>query len=579
MEFIRSAQDQQSFAAYRYSRFMALPLRQKLRWLSASVLLSLILLVSLIEARSSPKLLTENSSDEQPITYQVFQTSDLDFSPDKLHLDSGGAVFLPVDNNYVNLGKREVLWLKINLTNYHDGQSQARNAILVIKRNGIYTPAELYFQTKQTKQTKQTNQSNVREGNRWRKQVFNASAQFHNHLVAGLAQDLSSTTLYVKLSGQYLRASIDILSQPAFFTDLQNNALLDGLFYGILVLFILYNMMLYIRLKTQSYLAYSALLLVLCLWFLSGQGWLSYVWPQVQFIQHSTVLLGALLALAIAEFAKHYLQIKTLSKPLLLILTVSQCLLVLLLLVRFTLAEYLSQPLAKLAYVFGLMLIFCIIVACLGSAILAVTRHRGAAWYYLVATSLFFVMLILMGLSAGNVINMHFSWQLLQVTSAIEVLIYSAGLVAIYHQQQLKNQTMQAALTQAQASLVKQLEISNALKDKVLSNAIEPKLFPELAKLTKLLPSVLYVRAMGNYCSVIYKTNQSKKKLELECSLQNLVDSFGNEFFVRTHKSYLINPTQGFYLQRRTSADYDLNMMNELLPVGRKYLADIKARL
>jgi DNA-binding LytR/AlgR family response regulator len=200
-----------------------------------------------------------------------------------------------------------------------------------------------------------------------------------------------------------------------------------------------------------------------------------------------------------------------------------------------------------------------------------------AAWYYLTATVMFFIVASIMGLSAGNIINFNFSWPLLQITSTIEILIFSAGLVSIYYQQQQKELVIEQQLKQTQLRLVKALEISNTLKDKVLNNVVDHKLFPELAKVTDLLADIIYVQALGNDCLVVYTKNNRKSKLELACNLQSLLDSFGNEYFMRVHKSYLVNPQNPMLLQRRTSADYDINILSELIPVGRKHLNQIKA--
>ena len=126
---------------------------------------------------------------------------------------------------------------------------------------------------------------------------------------------------------------------------------------------------------------------------------------------------------------------------------------------------------------------------------------------------MFFFMATIMGLSAGNIIDFHFSWPLLQMTSAIEILIFSAGLVSIYYQQQQNEMAVEIELQQAQQKLVKQLEISNQLKDKVLNNVVDHKLFPELAKVTAFLPDIIYVQALGNDSLVVYKKITVKVKL------------------------------------------------------------------
>jgi len=334
--------------------------------------------------------------------------------------------------------------------------------------------------------------------------------------------------------------------------------------------------MLYLRLKTPSYLAYSIMLLLLGSWFLSGQGWLEYLLPEATYLKNMTVIIGGLLIVSIGEFAKHYLHIKTLSRRIYQVLVVAQLLLLLLLAVRLSLQDLLPSSVKQFAYGFGLLICFVIFIACFIAAIIGVNKQKTAAGYYLTATIMFFVMATIMGLSAGNIIDFHFSWPLLQATSAVEIIIFSAGLVSIYYQQQQNEMAIEIALQQAQHKLVKQLEISNELKDKVLNNVVDHKLFPELAKVTAFLPEIIYVQALGNECLVVYKKNHRKSKVELACNLQNLLESFDDEYLIRVHKSYLVNPLQPMSLQRRTSADYDLQLDKETVPVGRKYLNEVK---
>lgn len=335
--------------------------------------------------------------------------------------------------------------------------------------------------------------------------------------------------------------------------------------------------MLFLRLKEPSYGAYSAMLTVLLLWFCSAQGWFQFLFPTTPILHNLTVSLGLLLAAACAEFAKHYLQIKSLSPRLYLVMSVMQWMVVLLFVSKVFFADVFNASVYQVGYGVGLVTSFGIIGSCFFSALLGIKKQLVAAWYYLAGTIVFFVVAILMALSAGNLINLSFSWQFLQLASTIEVLIFSAGLVAMVHRQKQDKAIVEEKLALAQAECIAQLEISNSLKDNIITNAVDPKLFPELAKITKILTDIWYVQADGNSCLVIYKKANRRLKIELDCSLQSLCDSFGDENFTRVHKSYLINAGQPFSLQRRTSADYDLNLFGDLVPVGRKYLSQVKS--
>jgi len=483
-----------------------------------------------------------------------------------LRFSLASAVFTPLSDHYLNLGTRNLLWLKVTLLNNENDDrniSRARK-LLVIKKNRINTPAELHYLTLD---------------NTWAKEIVQGSAQFHQNIVTRLPTDLMGSSFYIKLHGRYLRASFFLFDDAEFFDELQLSALYSGLFFGMLLLFSLYHIMLYLRLKTPAYLAYSVMLLLLGLWFLSGQGWLEYLFPQVSFVKSTTVLLGGLLVIAIGEFAKYYLVIKTLARPVYRVLVSAQLILMILLIARLSVQHLLPSSVNQLSYGVGLLTSLVIFIACLSAAIIGVKNKKTAAGYYLTATILFFVIATLMGLAAGNIINFHFSWPLLQLASVIEVIIFSAGLVSLYYHQQQNEQKVELQLQQAQQKLVKQLEISNQLKDKVLNNVVDHKLFPALAKVAPFLTDIIYVQALGNESLIVYQKNQRKVSIEVDCNLQNLLDSFGETYLIRVHKSYLVNPEQAMSLQRRTSADYDLQLVKATVPVGRKYLSAAKKLL
>jgi hypothetical protein len=474
------------------------------------------------------------------------------------------ALFQAIKGNYVNLGNTSHLWLKLTVNHTSANANAVENLILVLKKNRIHTPMDLHY---------------IGKNNTWQKQVINGNPQFQNNIVTRLPSEMVSDSFYLKLHGRYLRSSLFVFNNDEFFKDIKYSTFFSGLFFGMLGLFTLYHLMLYLRLKEPSYLAYSAVLFLLGLWFLSGQGWLAYLLPKMSYLHNKTVFIGVLLVVAIAEFAKSYLQIKTLSRWLYKGLSITQIFLLFLAVTRLTIGKFLPEQVNQITYGVGLFVSFIIFVSCFSAAILAVKKQRSAAWYYLTATVMFFIVASIMGLSAGNIISFNFSWQLLQITSTIEILIFSAGLVSIYYQQQQNELLIEQQLKQTQLKLVKALEVSNSLKDKILNNVVDHKLFPELAKVTNFLTDIVYVQASGNDCLVVYHKNHRKVKISLACNLQSLLDGFGNEYLMRIHKSYLVNPQQPMLLQRRSSADYDVNILSECIPVGRKHLNQIKALL
>jgi len=362
-------------------------------------------------------------------------------------------LFKPINDNYVNLGSRNHLWLKLTIDNSLSNTEQRESMILVLKKNRIHTPMELHYFDKDAG---------------WKNQIISGNPQFHHNIITRIPHGISSDSFYLKLQGRYLRSSLFVFSHDEFFEDVQYSTFFSGVFYGMLGLFTFYHFMLYLRLKEPSYLAYSAMLLLLGVWFLSGQGWLEYLLPKMSYFHNKTVFIGGLLVISIAEFAKHYLKIKMLSLKLNTGLILAQLILLFIVITREALGTFLSQQVNQIGYSVGLFISFSIFVGCFTAAIMAVKKQTTAAWYYLTATLMFFIVASIMGLSAGNIISFNFSWPLLQITSTIEILIFSAGLVSIYYQQQQNQLIVDQQLKHTQLKLVKALEVSNSLKDKIL---------------------------------------------------------------------------------------------------------------
>jgi DMSO reductase anchor subunit len=291
------------------------------------------------------------------------------------------------------------------------------------------------------------------------------------------------------LNGKYLRASIKLFREDGFLHQVQSSALYDGVYYGMLLLFILLNLLLYSRLKIKVYFAYSALLASIFLLFASGQGWLTFLLPNLLILETITTnSLAMLLALASAAFAKQYLNIETLSPKINRLLTALQRVVLILLIAKLTLNDYLPQPLYFTAYGAALLAILLIFIGCTVAAVIGIQNNQREALYYLWTTIVFFVTAIVMGISAAALIKLKFSWQLLQLASIFEVLIFSLGLFGISQRHLNEKKLLEEQLNATQSSLVKQLEFSNSLKDTILTNTVEPALFPELAKITQILP-------------------------------------------------------------------------------------------
>ena len=264
------------------------------------LLMAIISIVMILFIHSVTQTAAGKKTEQSPLTVEVATFTQHDWDIEALLSPLNKVTFEPHQGNFINLGSRDFLWLKVTLPprilntsleislKTSTEKSPKQTQILVLKKNRIYTPVELHYLTLNEE---------------WAKEVVHGSPQFHQNIVIRLPNEIVANTFYLKLHGRYLRTSLYLFDDKAFFADLQQSSLVSGLFFGMLLLFSLYHLMLYLRLKQPSYLAYSVMLLLLGTWFLSGQGWIEYLLPNVTYLKNMTVIIGGLLIVSIGEFA------------------------------------------------------------------------------------------------------------------------------------------------------------------------------------------------------------------------------------------------------------------------------------
>jgi len=82
------------------------------------------------------------------------------------------------------------------------------------------------------------------------------------------------------------------------------------------------------------------------------------------------------------------------------------------------------------------------------------------------------------------------------------------------------------------------------------------------------ISELLYIEANGNYCEFIYD-NGSRELIRI--SMQNVEQALGN-VFIRTHKSFIVNPA---YISG--SSSLKVIVKDQQLPIGRKYKPQFQA--
>lgn len=209
-------------------------------------------------------------------------------------------------------------------------------------------------------------------------------------------------------------------------------------------------------------------------------------------------------------------------------------------------------------------------------AVTGINRGRDNAKYYLLAMIVLFSIMICMSLSASGILNIPFSWHALQLASIIEVTILSTGLVVEHYQKHRDLKEIEHKLTALETEFKDYKIDTNSLKSNISNNLVDHHIIPVLAKILPIFPYLLFVKADGNYSVAYYKNENKTDEMFIDCNLQLLLDSLGEEKLLRCHKSYLVNVSQPYQLTRRTSADYDLVLGENKLPIGRKYLSTVR---
>jgi two-component system, sensor histidine kinase LadS len=384
--------------------------------------------------------------------------------------------------------------------------------------------------------------------------------------------------IYLKVHEGYLRLNLRLWKQPQFIAKEQQVVFFDGLFYGIVFLVLLLNLFFYYFVRDRTLVHYAVFLLCISLFFLSGQGWLDVILSirGSSFVRIQTAFFGVLLTIFGTLFTRSYLKLDEHSPEISRILRFFQFFFPGMAVLALLVLKFQNQSPGRGTFGTGLLIVLLVLILCLVAAIQGVREKREIAIYYFVATTLFILLAIVQILSSLQILPIGLYWRFLQWGTVIEMVIFSFGLSRYYRQLQMQRSRLQTDLLNKEKELVKQLGVVNELKDQILSNVIDPKLFPELGRIASVASSILYIQAFGNTSEIYYQDADGVKEMYLDCSLQNLETYFGNDFLLRIHKSYLINPKAKFNLQRRSSADYDLVFGKFNLPVGRKFVKQIK---
>ncbi|MBD0295746.1 MAG: hypothetical protein ICV84_11205, partial [Flavisolibacter sp.] len=97
-------------------------------------------------------------------------------------------------------------------------------------------------------------------------------------------------------------------TKVAFYNKGNSQYFLRGIYYGFMLLMVLYNLFIYFTLRDSSYIYYVLYVFFMGLWNASIDGYtFKYLWPSVPFLNQYTDVLVVFVSMAIISFATNFL--------------------------------------------------------------------------------------------------------------------------------------------------------------------------------------------------------------------------------------------------------------------------------
>ncbi len=288
----------------------------------------------------------------------------------------------------------------------------------------------------------------------------------HRHFIFELAIEPNTTkTFYVKaVGGGDLHPPINIWKPTSFLEKNQQELLLLGLFYGIVLVMIIYNLFLYFSLKMRSYLYY------VCVIFLTLMGKLSingigyqFFWPdQPEFNIISTTFWVSTACIMIVVFTRSFLDLDRY------IPFVKQSAYILIFYQIVVIATlYISHYTALSLMVFGAFITF---VSVLASAFISLRRGARQARFFIAGWLIFLTGVFITILERTVVLPFTMITEYAgQATLTIEVVLLSFALADKINIMRKEKALAEQQISESQHLAMVNLKKSDRLKDEFLA--------------------------------------------------------------------------------------------------------------
>ena len=224
----------------------------------------------------------------------------------------------------------------------------------------------------------------------------------------------------------------------------EKNSLKDiifGIYTGIMLVMFVYNLFLFIIVRDRSYIFYVFYILFTWLTQISIQGYgLRYMWTADNPINHYSVVFFSLIGLIFATlFSVSFLSTKIFVPRIHRVVITFTSIIPLNIIILFAFDTYISFVIMQLFTMFG------VIIALTTSYYVYFKKHFKPAGFYLIAWSILLVGAVLFILKDYGVLPYNtFTTYLLQISSAIEVMLLSFALADKINYFKKENETAQA---------------------------------------------------------------------------------------------------------------------------------------
>lgn len=234
-----------------------------------------------------------------------------------------------------------------------------------------------------------------------------------------------SRTLFLKIrTNGTLQLPLKLWSTPQYVESEHHDMLLEGMFFGVLVIMLFYNSFIYWSVKDHSYFFYVCYLLCLLGFSLSIKGvGFEYLWPANPAWNNKSNLVFAMLGgFFVLLFAKSFLKTRIYTPRIdqairLLLFTGAVCFVGV-----FLVSHYYAATLISVQY-------GCSVLAVILAASFSLKRGFTAARYYLLAWLSVLISILLWILNSFNVVTSYWVGSyLFQIGTTLQVLLFSFAL-------------------------------------------------------------------------------------------------------------------------------------------------------